>query len=99
MAKPYSTSRLILASLRRGRKLTTESASRQFGITRDGVRARISELKKAGYCIYSNKVQGQTTYRLGAPKRRVIAAGNLVLTDPYFKELLGNEIDRNLSLV
>lgn len=92
----------ILSFLTAGGNMTANQARQKFGIT--NVTARINELRKAGYAIYSNK---RTTsngrairvYQLGKPTRRVIAAGNLLLNDPYFSGLLQQELDANLELV
>lgn len=95
----HSTRALILGSLKRGRRLSTANASRMFGVSPDGVRARITELRKAGFSIYTNKRAGVNEYRLGRPTRRVIAAGNFLLSKPGMRRFFGKTIDKNLSLV
>ena len=58
--------------------LTVAQARARFGIS--NVAARIDELRKDGYAIYTNSktlADGRkvTFYRLGTPTKRVIAAG------------------------
>lgn len=97
-----ATNGKILAFLKAGGNITANQAKEKFGIT--NVSARISELRKAGYPIYSNtrttnNGRSIRVYELGTPTRRVVAAGQLVLSDPYFKTLVENELTANLGLV
>lgn len=80
----------ILEFLKTGRDITTRQAQNRFGI--QNVSARVSELRQSGFAVYCNtKVTkaGNTirTYRLGRPTREVIAAGNLVFSDPSLADL------------
>ena len=88
----------LLAFLRTGRSITTRQATR-FGLTPDSTRARISEFRKAGLAIYTNDHKGRVAYRMGTPTRREVAAGKLVLNDPYLSQYLKAEIEANLALV
>lgn len=68
----------LLKYLQSGRDITVNQARARFGIT--NVSARVSELNQAGYAIYLNTrttSNGRTirAYRLGSPKRSVVAAG------------------------
>ena len=81
---PSVTSR-ILTYLKTGADITQAQARKRFGIT--NVRARMSELRQAGYAIYLNEKMtsnGRTikAYRLGTPTRLMVAAGNAVMSDP-----------------
>lgn len=89
----------ILAYLRHGRTLSTAQASARFGVTPDTVRARVCELKKAGYSIYSNERNGKVVYRMGRPVRREIVAGRILLSDPVLLAAFESQINKNLSLV
>lgn len=99
MVNKSATSR-ILRYLQGGRDLTATQARTRFGIS--NVSGRISELREAGYAIYLNEKKTQNgrtikAYRLGAPTRRQIAAGHLVLTDPVLREALGPAIDERVN--
>jgi predicted ArsR family transcriptional regulator len=81
---PSVTTR-ILTYLKTGADITQAQARKRFGIT--NVRARMSELRQAGYAIYLNEkttANGRTikAYRLGTPTRLMVAAGNAVMSDP-----------------
>ena len=90
LSTPSVTSR-ILTFLKTGADITQVQARKRFGIT--NVRARMSELRQAGYSIYLNEkttANGRTikAYRLGTPTRMVIAVGNTVISDPTFAPLV-----------
>ena len=75
----------ILKFLKTGADITETQAQSRFGIV--NVRARMSELRQAGFAIYLNEkvtAKGQTikAYRLGTPTRLMVAAGNAVMSDP-----------------
>ena|SRR5579885_997109 len=101
MSKQNSSAAHILSALRvaKSNGITAKRAAQRFDITEDGFRARITELRAAGYPIYTNRKATGTTYRLGRPTRRVIAAGNFLLSKPGMRKFFGKTIDRNLSLV
>jgi predicted transcriptional regulator len=68
----------VLESLIAGEQLTGKQISARFGVANP--RATVSALRMKGYAIYLNKhkdTKGRVTfkYRLGAPSKRVIAAG------------------------
>ena len=68
----------ILNTLSSGQTLTVAQARARFNVT--NVPARIDELRKEGYSIYTNtrknsKGQKVKFYRLGKPTRSVVAAG------------------------
>ena len=86
-SKSISVTSRILTYLKTGADITQVQARKRFGIT--NVRARMSELRQAGYSIYLNEkttANGRTikAYRLGTPTRLVIAVGNTVVSDPEF---------------
>jgi biotin operon repressor len=67
--------------------LTVAQARARFGIT--NVAARIDELRKDGYSIYTNTKSLEdgrkvTFYRLGSPSKRVVAAGVQALREAGF---------------
>jgi len=97
-----ATNAKILAFLKAGGNITANQAKTKFGIT--NVSARIAEIRKAGYSVYSNtrKISGGRSirvYELGSPTRRIVAAGTLVVNDPYFSDLLNKQLTENLGLV
>ena len=99
-SKSTSVTSRILSYLKTGADITQVQARKRFGIT--NVRARMSELRQAGYAIYLNEkttANGRTikAYRLGTPTRLVIAVGNTVITDPSFApivDLAGANVSR-----
>lgn len=66
----------ILKALKTGNGLTAAQLAAKAGVTRPAVRARISDLRKEGFAVYSNTRQsdGKTFYRLGTPSREMVAA-------------------------
>lgn len=65
-----------------GQQKTAAQLAAQLGTTTNAVRARVSEIRDAGYAIYANKrtdTKGRVKrfYRHGAPTRSLIAAGRL----------------------
>ena len=90
-SKSTSVTSRILTCLKTGADITQAQARKRFGIT--NVRARMSELRQAGYAIYLNEkttANGRTikAYRLGTPTRLMIAVGNTVISDPTFAPLV-----------
>lgn len=98
MSATHQTRKRILAYLQSGQTVSTRNGGKRFGVAPSTLRARISELRKAGYPIYTNSNPKGQSYRLGKPTRRVIAAGHLVLTDKFFKKQLRAEIAENMKL-
>ena len=65
----------VLTKLQTGKAFTASQFAGLFQSTEASVAARISELRKDGYAIYSNKAKsGKTTYRIGSPSRAMVAA-------------------------
>ena len=90
-SKSTSVTSRILSYLKTGADITQVQARKRFGIT--NVRARMSELRQAGYAIYLNEkttANGRTikAYRLGTPTRLPVAVGNTVISDPAFESLV-----------
>lgn len=90
-SKSTSVAARILKYLKTGADITENQAKSRFGIV--NVRARMSELRQAGFAIYLNEKttkSGDTikTYRLGTPSRLLVAAGNAVMSNPGFSEVL-----------
>jgi hypothetical protein len=69
----------LLETLKTGRTLTPSQARKELGI--GNIRAEATRLRQAGYAVYAthpHKREGgikRTAYLLGAPSRKVIAAG------------------------
>ena len=57
--------------LKTGRPLTPSVARNKFGCRR--LSARIGELRNEGYCIYTNRTEKGTSYRMGTPSRSIVA--------------------------
>ena len=90
-SKSTSVTSRILSYLKTGADITQVQARKRFGIT--NVRARMSELRQAGYAIYLNEkttANGRTikAYRLGTPTRLMVAVGNTAISDPTFASLV-----------
>jgi len=90
-SKSTSVTSRILTYLKTGADITQVQARKRFGIT--NVRARMSELRQAGYAIYLNEKttgNGRTikAYRLGTPTRLMVAVGNTAISDPTFASLV-----------
>jgi len=101
MFKKSSQNSRLLRFLKTGRDITANQAYDRFGI--QNMTARINDLRKAGYAVYLNeRVTGNgntiRVYRLGTPRRSVVAAGHLVNSDPSFY-FIDSEIAQNLRLV
>lgn len=72
----------VLSFLKNGGNLTEGQAKSRFGIA--NMRATVSNLRFQGYAIYNNHKtleSGRTIslYRLGTPRREVVAAGYCAL--------------------
>ena len=73
-----NTTTRILSALQDGQELTGKQIAARFGVTNP--RDAIYNLRREGYAIYLNKhkdTKGRVThkYRLGAPSKRLVAAG------------------------
>lgn len=75
----------FLAALQKGQNFTEGQVASRFGIK--NVSATVSNLRSQGFCIYANKTNGMTTYRLGTPTRAVIAAGIRALRNGEYVNL------------
>lgn len=62
----------VLQLLETGMNTSQEQIAKFAGV--ENVTATISDLRSAGYSIYTNTVRGQTMYRLGRPTRAMVAA-------------------------
>ena len=70
----------ILAAFQSGKAVSGKQFAARYNTSVTTVGARISELRREGFAIYMNKKtdsQGRTAsfYKIGAPTRRVVAAG------------------------
>ena len=70
----------LVNALKDGEALTESAMKHRFSIANP--RATVSALRMKGYAVYANKSKnGKTIYRLGAPLRRVVAAGYKALAN------------------
>lgn len=70
----------LLNALKDGEIVTASQAEKRFGIK--NIRAEATRIRQAGYAVYANrKVSGNhreiTTYEIGMPSRKIVAAGYL----------------------
>lgn len=77
-----SKTQKLLSVLKLGEQLTGKQISARFGIANP--RSAVHTLRAQGFSVYLNKhtdTKGRTTnkYRIGTPKRSVIAAGYAAL--------------------
>jgi hypothetical protein len=68
----------LLTALKEGEKFTASTAHKRFGIK--NISAEASRIRQAGYAVYANSSKAGngvnvTTYEIGMPSRRVVAAG------------------------
>lgn len=70
----------ILTALEKGRNLTVKQAQARFGIS--NVSARVAQLRREGYSIYTNKTATGYAYRLGRPSVAFIAQCELAGVTP-----------------
>ncbi len=68
----------LFTALQNGERVTASQAAKRFGVK--NISAEVSRIRQAGYAVYANKrVAGNhvevTEYRIGAPSRKLIAAG------------------------
>jgi hypothetical protein len=75
----------LLDALQNGEQLTSKQISARFGIANPT--ATVSDLRlRQGYAVYANQrtdTKGRVTtkYRIGAPRRSVVAAGYRALAE------------------
>ena len=74
LTKREKTMRLLST----GKNVTWDTLRAKLDLT--SPRAMIDTLRSEGNCIYVNKFQGKTAYRLGEPSKGVIAAGLKAVT-------------------
>ena len=74
LTKREKTMRLLST----GKNVTWATLRNKLDLT--SPRAMIDTLRSEGNCIYVNKHEGQTAYRLGEPSKGVIAAGFKAVT-------------------
>ena len=68
----------VLEALQSGEQLTAKQIAARYGVKNPT--ATVSDLRFAGFAVYANKhtdTKGRTStkYRLGTPRREVVAAG------------------------
>ncbi len=74
----------ILTTLKSGDQVSAKQFAARYGTTTATVSARVAELRSEGYSIYNNlhtdsKGRQTNKYRIGTPRRAVVAAGYAVL--------------------
>lgn len=72
----------VLKALQSGKSLT-EKQARTFGVK--SLRARVSELRREGFPVYTNSDAKGTSYRLGTPSRTMVAAAYAMLGNKAFQ--------------
>lgn len=83
----------VLKLLSTGKNITWQTIRDKFDLT--SPRAMVDTLRNEGHCIYTNKVNGKTAYRLGEPSKGVIAAGlRQILGSDYSYETRNEEFVR-----
>lgn len=70
----------ILSTLKSGKAVSGKQFAARYNTSVTTVGARVSELRREGFAIYNNtKTDSQgrkaSFYKIGAPTRRVVAAG------------------------
>ncbi len=73
----------LVRAFKQGQQLTAKQISARFGIANPT--ATVSDLRYAGYAVYANRhvdTKGRVTtkYRIGNPRREVVAAGYRALS-------------------
>ena len=81
--KTVTKSDHLLEALKAGEQLTAKQITHRFGVANP--RATVSALRFKGYAIYANEhtdTKGRVTtkYRIGNPRRAVVAAGYRALS-------------------
>jgi hypothetical protein len=81
--KTVTKSEQLLEAFKAGEQLTAEQITHRFGVANP--RATVSSLRFKGYAIYANEhkdAKGTVTtkYRIGNPRRSVVAAGYKALS-------------------
>lgn len=61
----------LLQFLSTGRSITAAQARSRFGVR--NLRARISDLRTSGVCVYTNRTGNTTSYRVGTPNRAMVS--------------------------
>ena len=74
----------ILSSLMEGNAVSGKQFAARYNTSVTSIGARVSELRRDGYAIYNNtKTDSQgrkaSFYKIGAPTRKVVAAGYAAL--------------------
>jgi len=62
----------LVQYLSSGRTLTSAQARTRFGVR--NLRARVNDLRNDGFCVYTNRTNVGTSYRMGTPSRAIVAA-------------------------
>jgi DNA-binding IclR family transcriptional regulator len=74
----------LLSVLKSGTAVDDYTAHTVYGIK--NLRARINDLRKQGYAIYTNKnIFGEAQYRLGTPSKKLVAAAYRVFGARFFR--------------
>lgn len=68
----------LLSALQSGDRVSASQAVKRFGI--QNISAEVSRIRQSGFAVYANsRVAGNnvkvTEYRIGAPSRKLVAAG------------------------
>lgn len=75
----------LLTALQNGSEISTNQAISRFGFeSPSSVTSAVRNLRESGHPVYTNKVNDTTKYRIGTPRRAVVAAGYRVLGSAAF---------------
>jgi hypothetical protein len=77
----------LLNALQNGSEVTVAQAISRYGFeSASAVSSAIRNLREGGFSVYTNDVNGSAKYRIGTPRRAVIAAGYRALgADAYVR--------------
>jgi hypothetical protein len=78
-----SQNAILTKHLTAGNTITSSEARERYGIR--NLRARINDLRNQGYCVYTNRNNGTTSYRIGRASRAIVSAAYQVVGASIFR--------------
>jgi hypothetical protein len=73
----------VISYLKSGKSINAKQALGLFAVK--NLRARVQDLRKQGYAIYTNVKNGVASYRLGAPSREIVSIAYRIAGPRFFK--------------
>lgn len=73
----------VISYLKSGKTLNQKQALGLFNVK--NLRARVQDLRKQGFAIYTNVKNGTSAYRLGTPAREIVATAYRYAGDKFFR--------------